>query len=148
MNQNVRHTPVFVTVHTALSQGLWAAEKKTFPIQFGGKILKKILKQFFFRKKNSHQLWQLWVKLMEMGMHLIHLFLGSLSSYSFYPYMFPSLLPEMLQVIDGISWTYPGRGFLEIYNSKRSKAMIWQDLYRFCWWKHLKTCLRQLLTMI
>lgn len=148
MNQYVRHTLIFVTVHTALSQGLWAAEKKTIPIPFRGKILKKILKQFFFRKKISHQLWQLWVKLMEMGMHLIHLFLGGLSSYSFYPYMFPSLLPEMLQVIDGISWTYPGRGFLEIYNSKCSKAMIWQDLYRLCWRKHLKTCLQQLLTMI
>lgn len=68
---------------------------------------------------------------MEMGRHLIHLFLGGLSSYSFYPYMLPCLLPETVQVIDGISRIYPGRGFLEIYNSKSSKTMIRHDFKGF-----------------
>lgn len=40
--------------------------------------------------------------------------------------MLPCLLPEMLQVIDSISWTYPQRGFLQVYDSKSSKAMIRQ----------------------
>lgn len=138
MNQYVRHTLVFVTVCTALWVGLWAAE------DIFNRIFEKNVKENFgaiiFWEKISHQLWQLKLEVREMKRHLIHLFFGVLSGYFFYPYVLPCLLPEMLQVIDSISWTYLGRGFLEIYNSKSSQAMITHDRKSFAHgntWRHL-----------